>query len=228
MTEVPGDDGPTGYERHEDFRLSLGAYLEGALDPDEEARVTGHLDQCAECRAELAQLKPLAAVLGALSVENFMVEAEMPPPSVLPAILDRMRAERERDGRRLWAWRSMAGASIAAAVVAVAAWAGFFHSSGQAGLQLQAASGNGAAGHVVLVAKPWGTAIELAMTGLPSSTNCIVYAVDTGGSRQLAGAWGPTPNRSAMVDVATSIPRGQLSRIVVVTPGGKAVLSVAV
>jgi len=32
-------------------------YLEGALDPDDRARFDAHLDECAGCRAYLAQMR---------------------------------------------------------------------------------------------------------------------------------------------------------------------------
>lgn len=50
----------------------LGAYALGGLEPDEAADLEGHLEICAGCRSELADLAPLPALLG--------LAAEAPPP----------------------------------------------------------------------------------------------------------------------------------------------------
>src|SRR5207302_8879808 len=44
-------------------RELLGAYLLGHLGPEERVGLEAHLDGCAECRAELADLRPVAGAL---------------------------------------------------------------------------------------------------------------------------------------------------------------------
>ena len=48
---------------HERIRTALGPYVLGALSHEEETEVDVHLATCAECRAELDELQPAAALL---------------------------------------------------------------------------------------------------------------------------------------------------------------------
>ncbi|MCQ4043794.1 anti-sigma factor family protein [Streptantibioticus rubrisoli] len=52
---------------HEAIRLSLGGYVLGTLSPAESDRVCGHLEECAECRAEHARLAGLPALLATIT-----------------------------------------------------------------------------------------------------------------------------------------------------------------
>jgi hypothetical protein len=45
-------------------RLWLGVYLVGALVPDEYDRMRAHLEDCATCRQERAELAPVVELLG--------------------------------------------------------------------------------------------------------------------------------------------------------------------
>jgi anti-sigma factor RsiW len=47
----------------------LAAYLDGALTPDEHARVQAHLDECDGCTAYVQQLRVTVRALGALPPE---------------------------------------------------------------------------------------------------------------------------------------------------------------
>jgi len=49
--------------RHADARSRLSEYLEGDLSERDEARVRDHLHRCAECRAELRELRVVVAAL---------------------------------------------------------------------------------------------------------------------------------------------------------------------
>jgi len=50
---------------HEAIQQLLGAYALNAVEPDEQARVTAHVDQCSECRIELDEHLEVAALLPA-------------------------------------------------------------------------------------------------------------------------------------------------------------------
>jgi anti-sigma factor RsiW len=77
-------------EAHQ-WREELGAYLLGALDADEAARMRRHLEQCAACRAEYAQLAPVAGQLATIPAEAFIAGAE-PAAAPDPAMWERLRA----------------------------------------------------------------------------------------------------------------------------------------
>ncbi|GAA3443835.1 anti-sigma factor [Planomonospora venezuelensis] len=93
----------------EDTRISLGVYVLGALEPEERTLVEAHLEGCAECRAELAELTGVAGFLGRVS-EDDVVQVASPPRAVLDRLL-RAKARRRRMTRAML--------SLAASVVLV-------------------------------------------------------------------------------------------------------------
>jgi hypothetical protein len=72
------------------WREELGAYLLGALDPDETLRMQAHLSECAECRAEYAELAPVVGLLAKVPAEAFV--RTVPDPAPDPAMWNRLRA----------------------------------------------------------------------------------------------------------------------------------------
>src|SRR5258706_1875749 len=108
---------------HIEIEELLGAYSIDALDPAERRLVEVHLPGCARCRAEVADLREVAAMLaytGGAAPEGVwdrIVESldEVPPPMRLGVIpIERARSRR----RRL----SIAIGSVAAAIFAVVAF----------------------------------------------------------------------------------------------------------
>lgn len=71
----------------------LSAYALGSLDAEESARVEAHLESCAGCRSELAELRQATDALDRLPVETFVHD---PPEGdqALRRALRRMRTER--------------------------------------------------------------------------------------------------------------------------------------
>src|SRR6185295_10124746 len=67
-------------------RLSLGAYVLGALDPMERARFEEHLESCRACREELVQMAGLPGLLSRVSLED-----ALDPPSAAPSPVRRRR-----------------------------------------------------------------------------------------------------------------------------------------
>ncbi|MFC4530207.1 anti-sigma factor [Sphaerisporangium dianthi] len=100
----------------EDVRMSLGAHMLGALDPDEAVLVEAHLATCPECRAEFEELSGITAMLAGVSEED--IEQAASPPQ---AVLDRLIAA---SARRRRAHRLLLGlaASLVALVVGGTAW----------------------------------------------------------------------------------------------------------
>nr|BFE85959.1 hypothetical protein GCM10020093_085600 [Planobispora longispora] len=81
----------------DEARISLGVYVLGALDPEERAPVEAHLEGCADCRAELAELGGVAGFLGRVS-EDDIAQAASPPRAVLDRLLN-ARARRRKLAR---------------------------------------------------------------------------------------------------------------------------------
>src|ERR1700741_2107962 len=59
--------------------VTLGAYLLGALDPQERFDFEAHLGGCDTCRAELVRLAPLPGMLNQISLDDF--SDGLPPTS---------------------------------------------------------------------------------------------------------------------------------------------------
>lgn len=97
-----------------ELRELLGAYVLGGLDPDEAVAVERHLEGCAGCRAEHAEL---ATTPGLLDL------ARDAPPEVPTRVRDRIvaAAAERRSGRR-WALVAAAVAVVAAVLGGLAGW----------------------------------------------------------------------------------------------------------
>jgi len=106
--------------------MMLGAFALGDLAPQETVAVQAHLDGCAECRAEVAALRPLAARLALVDVDR-LDDAPVTPPELEDRVFARLRqAHTDRDspdGRRRRG--DLRRRVLVAAAVAVAAAAGF-------------------------------------------------------------------------------------------------------
>lgn len=103
---------------HRALREELGVYALGAGSPDERAVVRAHLEGCAACRAELAELAPIAARLADADPDR-LDEEPAPPPGLADAVLARIAAEGELPpARRRRRTRLAAGALVLATAAA--------------------------------------------------------------------------------------------------------------
>ncbi|MEV6866935.1 zf-HC2 domain-containing protein [Streptosporangium subroseum] len=78
----------------DEVRMSLGAYVLGALEPDECVLVEAHLAECADCQAEFDELTGVSAFLGKVS-ESDVAQVGRPPQVVLDRLLS-ARVKRHR------------------------------------------------------------------------------------------------------------------------------------
>ena len=110
---------------HTRWKDDVAAYALGVLEPGEALELERHLDDCAECRAELRWLRPAVDLLPS------SVERVEPPLELRAKILDQARsepgpaapsAERSSSGRRGWlsGWRPVAAAGAVALLLAAA------------------------------------------------------------------------------------------------------------
>lgn len=97
------------------FATSAGAYVLGALSPEERHAFELHLRECADCRAEVHDLAGLPGLLSRVPLRDVLAdETSEPPDTLLPGLLDRVR--RARDRRRT----ALLGALALAACLVIA------------------------------------------------------------------------------------------------------------
>src|SRR5690242_15070799 len=104
-----------------EWRGDLAAAALGRIEPDARVALQAHLDGCAACRAELADLTAVAHALPAADTDHVTAPAPNDPPAHLGQdVLDRLafaRAGERRRGRRRFA--VIVGTAIAAAAAIV-------------------------------------------------------------------------------------------------------------
>ena len=187
-----------------EIKQALGVYVLGAIDPAERAQVDEHLSSCQECREELASLAGLPAMLRKVPI----VEAErLAAPEQDPELAGVPSAElltslvaRTANVRRMHRWRTLAAA---AAVAVVALGGGAFVANA---LQRPAApappghstawsqttgSGPVTGAHLTVRYRhePWGTQMEVHVTGLQPGSVCQLQVTDATGGKSVVGSW---------------------------------------
>ncbi|WP_019877140.1 anti-sigma factor [Sporichthya polymorpha] len=115
-----------------DLHLLTGAYAMGALDPAEAEEFGAHLDSCAQCREEVAELAATATVLGIAAAETpppgfrERVMAEVATTRQLPPVVTPLESVGRRRGRRdsrVRQWTLGAAAAVTVVALGVGTWA---------------------------------------------------------------------------------------------------------
>ncbi len=185
-----------------EIRQALGVYVLGAIDPAERAQVDEHLTSCQECREELASLAGLPAMLRKVPIVEAerLAAAEQDPElaGVPSAEMLTSLVARTANVRRMHRWRTVAAA---AAVAIVALGGGAFAANalqsapsapGQQTVAWHQTSGAGPAGAHLTVRyrhEPWGTEMEVKVTGLQPGSVCQFQVTDATGGRSMVGSW---------------------------------------
>jgi anti-sigma factor RsiW len=201
------------------LRPLLGAYVLGALAPEEAVAVRAHVAACPACAAEHASLAPLPGLLTlAAGAEAAMVE---PPPAALEErLLDAVAAQAPRRRRRPRRLRlALAGAvaalAVAAGTVALVADGG---EPVRYDVRLQASSAvPRASAWAELEQVQGGTAMHLWVSGMPRDADAV-YEVrcDSGSWSASAGTFRVGPDGKASVVLTTAARRGQYDAIRIV------------
>ncbi|WP_042392524.1 anti-sigma factor family protein [Streptacidiphilus carbonis] len=220
--------------------VSLGAYLLGALEPEERRALEQHIAGCEHCRAELVELAPLPGLMRHTAFD------ELPESAQVAESLSPAREQREPHGqtgsaelrplpvpaqhRRRNRGRAAlaAGLALAACAAGVGVYAAVDHGSGgRATPTVQAAATWGATDpttHVsataALFPEAWGTQFELKLGGLPTDITCHLVVHGKGGLSETAGTWGSGYAPAAQVPASTSISPAQITGLDVVDGTG--------
>ena len=177
-----------------DWRELLGVYALGQLEGDERAGLEAHLEGCAQCRAELALLAPVAEMLPHADPAQFEAAAPQPPPELGARIAATIAGERasseRRRRRRVFGGFALGGAAaaLAAAVLAIFALGG--GSGGQPEQEVRFASlPQGVTIDATLEPHAYGTEIRMYVHGIASGTLCTVSLRGPGGASYPAGTF---------------------------------------
>jgi anti-sigma factor RsiW len=218
---------------HEEIRLSLGAYVLGALTPAERDVVDDHVLTCAECSAELDAFTGLPLYLDLVTgdeVAAMGTGAADPDPGLLDRIVAAAAQERRHDRTRRWL------VAVAAALVLIvgSVSAGIALSSGPthstaAGIPFSATNPTTHAwAQISVQPKLWGASLNLKLGGVPAGERCRLVAVGRDGSKDVAASWEITYAGQATLTGATSIPLSSTAAYDIVTFDGKRLVHVPI
>jgi hypothetical protein len=177
-------------------RLSLGAYLLGALSRADRALVDAHLRTCANCRADVGSMNALPGLLGRVR-ETEVSRPVDPSPGLLDGMLC-MVAEQRRRNRRVRVAASVAAGLVLATTAGVAG-----HVVGRpthpkvtsvAGRQVFTATDPITRVTAAVTETPttWGVAVEVNVHGPAISSyggGCRLVAVEADGDTDVAASW---------------------------------------
>lgn len=233
-----------------DDRTPLAAYALGALDPDEIREVDEHLADCAECQAELQELRELEAVLGEVPPEAFF---DGPPEGgdlLLQRTLRQVRKERTQASRP----RRLLVAAGVAGLVAAALAGGTLIGRGTApsteagappAASPTAAPASSAPSRTYAAKDPkTGAAMTVALTpatgwvrihvkadGIKAGLRCRLDVVDKRGLHLQAGSWLVSANgekQGTTLDGTALVAPADVSSVDVVTFDGQTLVSVPI
>lgn len=210
---------------HDRLRELLGPYVLGGLDAADRALLDRHLSTCPNCREELASYAVLPALLR-LGDGPGSSPAPGPRDGALARTLHTVRHERRR--RRRLALLASAAAVVLGLGATTAALIAVQENDPKpdpAALSLVAASGSNSRGETSLTARPWGTSVDLDLSGLPQGQRFVVWVVSADGTRQQAATWASTPDGVAQVTGASALERSEVASVRVTTSAGALLLS---
>jgi hypothetical protein len=176
-------------------RRELGVYLLGAIEPAQRALVDRHLPACAPCRAELAGLAELPALLRRVPVEEawpLPPDATAPPPDPSLAALAGQVSGIRRRRRLTVAAAVMTGLAVACGLLALHAVVARPQAAAAVQWAVTAQGTNpvtGARAAVRYTPLPWGTELEVQVTGIAAGTRCQLQVTGPHGQDLAAGGW---------------------------------------
>lgn len=230
-----------------EFEYDDGAYVLGALGPEDRVAFEGHLPACATCARSVRELAGLPGLLSRVPAGSVDPEAApLPvPDTLLPALVRHVRRRRRR--------RTWISAGLVAAVTTAALSAGFALgrddppvTTAQSPTAVTATrmrftpvGGTPISGWVSLTQVTWGTRLDLACSyGEPATSQGGQggYGDDThergytmvitrrDGTTEDVATWTASPDRTVHLTAATASPKSEIARVAVRTSDGREVL----
>ncbi|MEJ2868809.1 zf-HC2 domain-containing protein [Actinomycetospora sp. OC33-EN08] len=228
-------------DEHEALRDRLGAYALDGLDAAERDAVETHLAGCADCRAELAAVAPLAGPLG-------LVDPDLPAaarpgdagpgPGGFDDVLRRIGAEdaagpgpapvrplaRPRPARRTGLLLAAAGLVIALAGAAAGFGLGARSAQGPVEPVAVQALAPGVEADAGTIAHTWGVEVVLTARGFDAGRTYLVAVIDRAGRPVGAGAFVGTGTAEMVCRLNSPVLPAEATGFVVTTGQGDEVL----
>ena len=195
---------------------ALGAYVLGALEPDERRVVDDHLRGCAACSAELAEFDGLPELLARVRPEDLAPVAVTPSPELFARVVAGTRQPRPS---RRWALVAAAAAVLVLLGLGVVA----VLTSGTGERTVTATAG---AVEVTLTATEAneGSALDVVIAGMRPGETCTLVAVDRDGRTHPAGDWPTSDDGGGRWRGWAAVEPGELAEVVVLGDGGRELL----
>jgi anti-sigma factor RsiW len=198
---------------------ALGAYVLGALEPDERRVVADHLRGCASCSLELAEFEGIPELLARVRPEDL----EPVPVTPSPELFARVSAgagTRQPRRSRTWALVAAALLVVLGLGIGVVVWA--------AGTEDRTVTATAGPVEVTLTASQAddGSALDVAVAGLRPGETCTLVAVDRDGRSHPAGDWPTSDTGDGRWRGWTDVDPGDLAEVVLLGNGGRELVRV--
>jgi hypothetical protein len=215
------------------FEHEDGAYVLGALSPEDRVAFERHLSDCDDCARSVRELAGLPGLLARVPVEVVDPEQEpLPvPETLLPALVRQVRTSQRR---RTWITSGLlaAAAAVAVGAVGVSALGGQDNGAPQAvptvspttaaPVQLDAIGTEPVSGWLSLTPVGWGTRLDLTCHYAEQGSSAYhdqapptytMYVTRTDGTTERVASWMGLPGKTMHLQAATSADAGDISDV---------------
>ncbi|MDT0342021.1 anti-sigma factor [Streptomyces litchfieldiae] len=201
------------------FRTFDGAYVLGALSPQDRAAFEEHMRGCDDCSRAVRELAGLPGLLA----QTESTAGPPPPADLLPELLARVRRERRR--RRVLVAVSAGTVALAACLALMFTFVNGGGEDGPAGSPMTPVGAYPVSATVSLVEDDGGTRVDMhcAYDGGRGGDYLLVAVGPDGNVEELA-RWYALPKDEASLSVGTPLRRADIASLEVRTPGGLTVL----
>ncbi|WP_049580187.1 anti-sigma factor family protein [Streptomyces sp. SBT349] len=215
------------------YQMFDGAYVLGALSPQDRAAFEEHMGDCDACARSVRELAGLPGLLA----QAEMAVGPPPPPTLLPAMLDEAAGEARsraataataaagvRRRRRLFAAVAATAVTLAACL-ALAFTAVRLDDEGPASSAMTPVGAYPVSATLRLADADGGTRVEMECEyGGERGGDYLLVAVGRDGGTEVLARWYALPRNSASLSVGTALRRADIESLEVRTPSGATVL----
>lgn len=226
----------------DDYRDWDAAYVLGALAPDERREYEQHLEGCAECRAQLAELAGMPGILAAVTPEEAVALAtddssethDEAPASLVRSLAASVRMRRRRLRRRVLAGTAAAGLALAALGVGagILVAPSISWEPGARTYAMESTVPDSVEARIAVTAKSWGTRFDWncsygdwADAGVSADYDLVVTDVD--GHDTVVATWTAAGAKTGNLAASTSIPVDRIRSVEIRFPDSDEALAQA-